>query len=115
MFSLILLFCLTFTIPLGKLFDIFYWNNQIIPLETTQSVKENSHSTLQLSAKHFKVVQSLKSDYFFQIKLIPLLENCLFAVISLTFINQKILFSEQHKDSIYKHVFNVFYPSEKIV
>lgn len=116
MFSLILLFCLTFTIPLGKLFDVFYWNNQIIPIETTHSFKEyNTHTTLRLSAKHFKVEQSSKSEYFFQIKFLPLIEKCLISFVSLIFLNQNILFSEHHKDSIYQNVFNVFYPNEKMI
>lgn len=116
MFSLILLFCLTFSIPIGKLFDVFYWNNQIISIETTHAFKENNtHSTLRLTAIHFEAVQPIQSVYFFQKKLIPLFEIYLFAIIALNFINQNILFSEQHKDSIYKHVFNVFYPGEKIV
>lgn len=100
---------------MGKLFDVFYWNNQIIPIETTHSFKEyNTHSTLRLSAKHFKVEHSSKSEYFFPIKLVPLIEKCLISLITLNFSNQNILFSEQHKDSIYQYVFNVFYPNEKI-
>lgn len=115
MFSLILLFCLTFTIPLGKLFDVFYWNNQIIPIETTHSFKEfNTHSTIRLTAKHFEAVQSINSVYYFQKKLIPLFEKRLISLINLNVLKQNFLFSEQKKKSIYQSAFNVFYPTEKL-
>lgn len=116
MFSLILLFCLTFTIPLGKLFDIFYWNNQIIPIETTHSFKEfNTHSTIRLTAKHFEKIHSIKSVYFFQKKLIALFEKNLISLVNLNVLQQNFLFSEQKKISIFQSVFNVFYPHEKLI
>jgi len=115
MFSLILLFCLTFSIPVGKLFDVFYWNTHIIPVETSHSFRDtSSHSTIRLSAKRFCDLQQKKPEYFFHSELIPLLEKCLFSKVFLNFIHQEILFSGQNKKLVYQTVFNVSYPNEKM-
>ena len=104
---------LSFTLPIGRLFDLFVWNNSIVRVEHVENCRKiTANAVYKHFVKQFKAVKTECLQSFFGINYFVIIEK-----VKNTQVNQLYKFQNSHHNNfisqvIFQFVFNVQYADE---